>query len=437
MAQHAHDLGAERALLGAVILNHDQALAAFLSVPEHAYYNPRHQAVAGVIRDMIVRRQAVDAITVLSAIEEAGLLMRVGGAPYLHTLTAARYVVAHAMSYAERLLELYGRRRLWEELTREASRLDSDWEASEEGHPVAASIGTIRSVCDELISYSAGMAVQEPMSLTELLATPDHYDWLVPGLLERQDRVILTGAEGFGKSELVGQIALSVAASVHPFTGDIMEGVEPRVLFVDCENSKSQSRRRYRRIVNAVNSMRAMYQAPEIDWGKRISMEFRPSGVDLLKGSEVAWLEALVASATPDLLVLGPLYKLHNGNINDGAAARQILDVMDRLRERHNLAIVTEAHASKTTDSGGNRLLAPEGSGLFLRWPEFGFGLRRNKDNPMEQADVVSWRGQREERGWPTGLIRRHSGLLPWGPTPDYYDRPDAEWSGLVDPEEN
>jgi replicative DNA helicase len=276
--------------------------------------------------------------------------------------------------------------------------------------------------------------IDEPLSLVDFLGQPDRHDWLVPGLFERGDRMILTGAEGFGKTELTAQLAMAIAGSVHPFYGEPMDGVEPRVLIIDCENSSGQSRRRFRRIAGAVDSARAMYGAERIDWGKRVKVEFKTSGLNLLNPSDEAYLEALIGAVSPDLLVLGPLYKLHNTNINDGEAARKMLDVLDRSRERHNFALLTEAHASKGQNQQGVRSMEPEGSALFMRWPEFGFGLRRNKDNPNEQADVVSWRGQREERNWPATLIRRHSGLLPWGPMTDYWERDESAW-GMRDPE--
>jgi replicative DNA helicase len=434
MAKNAHDILAEQALLGASILAHASVLPAFLAVPDRAYYLPKHQVLASVIRDMVARRQPVDEITVLSALADSGLIGKVGGAPYLHTLVSRPYQVMNAEFYAERIRELFGRRQLWEVMTREIQMLDADWESGELSRPIDASVGIIRSACDELIQYSAGAAVEPPMTLHEFLSGRATFNWLVPGLLERGDRLILTGEEGFGKTELMGQIALCIAGSVHPFSGEVLDDTELRVLVIDCENGVDQSRRRYRRIAGAVDSTRAMYAAPSLDWSKRLRVEFRPSGLDLLKPHDAAYLEGVVAACSPDVLVLGPLYKLHTTNINDGEAARRMLDVLDRMRERHRLALLTEAHASKAEDSSGKRRMAPEGSSLFMRWPEFGFGLRRDKDDP-KAARVVSWRGQREERDWPDILMRSSSGLLPWRPTGEYWDRPDERWSGLDDGE--
>jgi hypothetical protein len=45
----------------------------------------------------------------------------------------------------------------------------------------------------------------------------DEPDWLIPDLLERRDRLILTGEEGLGKSYLLRQIAIMAAAGLDPF----------------------------------------------------------------------------------------------------------------------------------------------------------------------------------------------------------------------------
>lgn len=430
MSHNAYDVAAEQGLLGATVLNSQEAGTAFLSVPPDAYYWPKHQMIASTTRELLARDRTVDAITLLSAIQEAGLLNKIGGAPYLHTLVASPWTVSLAPQYAGRVLELYGRRRLAEEFQREMQMLDSDWKLGEGGRPLSASVARIRSVMDELLAYSAAGGIDPPQSLADFLAETDTYDWLVPGLLEREDRLIVTGEEGFGKSEFTSQLALCVAGGVHPFLAELLEPAERRVLVIDCENGRAKTRRRLRRITGAVDGVRAMHGADPVSWEKRLWVEFRTSGLDLLRPADEAWLGNIIASVSPDVLALGPLYKLHNTNINDGEAARKILDTLDRLRERHGFCLVTEAHPGHARDggSGGDRLMRPEGSSLFMRWPEFGFGLRRNKEDEL-RADVIAWRGGREEgRDWPKGLVRGYSGLLPWKPDEEYLDRPDAEW---------
>ena len=48
-------------------------------------------------------------------------------------------------------------------------------------------------------------------TLADVLAQDVSYDWAIPGLLERGDRLILTGSEGGGKTTMLRQIAVMAA----------------------------------------------------------------------------------------------------------------------------------------------------------------------------------------------------------------------------------
>ena len=58
--------------------------------------------------------------------------------------------------------------------------------------------------------------------------------------------------------------------------------------------------------------------------------------------------------------------------------------------------------------------MRPTGTSLWLRWPEFGYGIRAADGyDPMNRVvDFVAWRGDRAERDWPTQL--RSGGTWPW-----------------------
>lgn len=70
----------------------------------------------------------------------------------------------------------------------------------------------------------------------------EHNGEVVPGLFKQRSRVVLTGGEGRGKSELTFQIALGLACGMHPF--DMNEMPAGRVLVVDAENEASQLQER-------------------------------------------------------------------------------------------------------------------------------------------------------------------------------------------------
>lgn len=433
MARNAHDMIIEKALLAAMIKHPDVAVNAFLSVPVEAYYALKHQAIAAIVRDLLIRNDPVDANTVHAAILDQGLASRIHAVELFEIVEHGQHVgPTAAPAYAERICELYARRRMAEEFTREIQHLDAQWESGESAD-VAATIERVRLMLSDIAAVAAPSADWSPPTLADLLAETSEYDWIVPGLLERMDRLILTGDEGFGKSEFVAQTLCAIAAGIHPFTTEEIEGSpELRVTVMDCENSRKQSQRRYRRIVGLIDSVRAQNGLPPVTWDKRLFIDFAPGGMDLLKGGDFVRLERFVSATAPHVLAVGPLYKLHREDINAEGPARELTAKLDQLRERYGVAVITEAHAGNAKDSEGNRLMRPRGSSLFLGWPEFGFGLRRDKNAPEDRADVVSWRGAREERSWPVDLIKTHGqGLLPWAAgeqtLQQYYDNP-GDW---------
>jgi hypothetical protein len=225
-------------------------------------------------------------------------------------------------------------------------------------------------------------------------------DWLIPGLLERGERLMLTGFEGLGKSMLNRQIAVCLAAGLNPFTLSA-RGCRPvNVLVVDCENSARQNRRHYRPMVEQA----AIDGYPIPTGGLRLI--HRPEGIDLTRDDDAAWLLERVTAHRPDALFIGPLYRLHAQNMNDELAARKMVGVIDLARVTAMCAVVIEAHAGHG-EFGRNRSVRPVGSSLFLRWPEFGYGLRPFEDTSEKRhspLELQAWRGPRDERSWPTYL---------------------------------
>lgn len=249
--------------------------------------------------------------------------------------------------------------------------------------------------------------------LWEFISAPDApYDWIVPDLLERGDRLILTGFEGQGKTMLLRQIAVMIAAGLHPFYGHRHEECQPhRVLFIDCENSERQSRRKFRPLAAA--SITHQRRVP--DGGMRLI--HKPEGLDLTRDESAEWLMERVTAHRPDVLFVGPFYRLHNANMNDELPARRVAAVLDHVRTAVDCALVTEAHAGHG-DQGLKRSVRPTGSSLLLRWPEFGLGIRPAGDPPRMlgsraiDMEVVHWRGGRDDRNWP--------GFLTWGDPHDW-----------------
>jgi hypothetical protein len=215
-----NDVACEQALLGAVLVAPDIAGDALRAVPKDAWWAPKHELLAAVINDMLVRGQPVDPTTVLGQLAANGLLNRIDG-PFLVSLAGAFYVPENAMSYAERLIELHADRSLAKAVGQVGQRLNEDWERGD-GIDLVTAIAQLRQACDDAAAVTSAAAPYRPTSLASLLEVEDRYNWLVPGLLERGERIVLTGAEGSGKSVLVSQFAAALCGGLHPFTSSVL-----------------------------------------------------------------------------------------------------------------------------------------------------------------------------------------------------------------------
>ena len=220
------------------------------------------------------------------------------------------------------------------------------------------------------------------------------YDWLIPGVIERGDRVLITGNEGGGKTTLLRQWGVQSASGIHPFEGDDFGPL--RVLMVDLENGHRQMHR-------AIRSLRL--KAGD-RYGGALIIKVKPEGIDLMNADDRARFLRCVDRAQPDILITGPVYKMSNGDPNDELPAKAVAMLLDRVRTEFGCALVLEAH-SPHASNGGKRPERPFGASLWKRWPEFGLHL-------ADDGMLRHWRGPRDERDWPTALKR--GGAWPWTP---------------------
>ncbi|WP_106298804.1 replicative DNA helicase [Knoellia remsis] len=112
------DLGAERSVLGSMLINKD-AIADCLEVVRSVdFYRPAHELIYDAILDLYGRGEPADAITVADELSKRGDLTRVGGQAALHELVQAVPTAANAGYYAEIVHERAVLRRLVEAGTR-------------------------------------------------------------------------------------------------------------------------------------------------------------------------------------------------------------------------------------------------------------------------------------------------------------------------------
>jgi replicative DNA helicase len=116
--QPPQDIAAEQSVLGGMLLSKDAIADVVELLRPEDFYRPAHQTVYDCILDLYGRGEPADAVTVSAELQRRGELMRLGGAPYLHTLIATVPTAANAAYYAEIVAEKAILRRLVEAGTR-------------------------------------------------------------------------------------------------------------------------------------------------------------------------------------------------------------------------------------------------------------------------------------------------------------------------------
>ena len=391
-----HDRDAERAIIGSCLLD-KQAIASSSEIITPAdFYHPAHELIYDTITHLYARLHPVDPITVADELTRRGQLDRAGGHAALHEAALAVTSTASASYYAAIVARHALRRRLITAGTR----------ITQLGHQAGDTdpADTITRAHDELTTVTArgipGVEQNIPGApLDQFLSadTDDEPAWLIPGFIERQDRLILTAAEGTGKSTLLRQWGIQAGAGIHPFTGHTFPPI--KVLLLDLENSPRQTRRALRPLRLA---------APHID-PQLVIIECRQEGLDLTTGTDRAWLDQLLTAHRPDLLITGPIYKMAGGNPNDEVDAKPAALAIDALRAKHDIAVILEAHTRKGESTNPrHRPKEPFGWSGWMRWPEFGIHLSKD-------GEITHWRGMRDAtRDIPDALTR--GGKWPWSP---------------------
>ncbi len=168
--QPPQDEAAEQAVLGGMLLSKD-AIADVLERLRHGdFYRPNHQSVYDAILDLYGRGEPADAVTVAAELDRRGLLRRIGGAPYLHTLISTVPTAANAGYYAGIVAEKATLRRLVEAGT----RVVQYGYAGAEGADVAEVVDRAQA---EIYDVTDGRTSEDFVALEDLLQpTMDEID---------------------------------------------------------------------------------------------------------------------------------------------------------------------------------------------------------------------------------------------------------------------
>ena len=380
----------EKAVIGSVLLDSNVLTLIDGVLSSNDFGDGQLALLWDGIQGMRLRREPVDVLTVGAAL--AGWGVKTVTAADLHTFVST---VPHAMSvrqYATAVREDARRRNVRMVAASMMATVDAD--------PVRTLADGMNALRD--VQGAHELKKFQVTTLADILSTEDSFDWVVPGLLEKRDRILVTGGEGSGKSTLVRQLAILSAAGLHAFNFTPIPPVN--VLVIDAENSESQ----WRRASRGVAKQAKLYGSHD-PGDLRISCTPR---MDLTRDDSLGQVHRLLDEQMADIVVIGPLYRLVPRAITNDDEASPLLAALDTIRDR-GCALVIEAHAGHALNQGGERDLRPRGSAALMGWPEFGLGIRLPKPG-TDVFEVTRWRGDRDRREFPTGLLK--GGDWPWTP---------------------
>jgi len=389
---------AEKAVLGALILAPGKTREVMAHVAPGDFESTVLGRLYATITGRVAMGEAIDTVMLWSAVKADPLLSRnITNLAQLHELTATVGTTSNVAHYAKIVADAGQSRRLRAAAERFVQLADST------NIPAGEKLDLARKELEHIASEYAQAA--DVPTLAQILATPDaEVEWIIPNVLSRRDRFVLTGEEGFGKTTLFRQILICAAAGIHPFDFTPIRPVT--ALVVDTENDEGQWRWETRTMARLAGryGARSPGEAIHVHCTGRLNITTeRDSGL----------VHSLLDQYRPDVLAIGPLYKLSPEGMNNDKDAAPVIAALDRIRDRPDgPAMLMEAHAGHTLGGDGTRNLRPRGSSMQLGWPEFGIGLGPHPDDPTI-ARVARWRGSRiRGRKIPDSL--RSGGDWPW-----------------------
>ncbi|MCJ9428949.1 replicative DNA helicase [Kordiimonas marina] len=273
--QQPHNLEAEQALLGSILVNNEaaQKVQGFL-LPEH-FFEPVHGRIYEAVLKLMDKNQVADPVKLKPYFENDEALSDVGGAQYLVRLAASAATIINTEDYGRTIYDLALRRSLiliGERMVNDAYDAPVDLEAAEQ-------IADAEKQLFDLAELGQAETGAQPFSralrtavenIENAYKDPDSLSGITTGLsllnekiggLHDSDLMILAGRPAMGKTALATNIAFNAAKR---FADDRLVGVDPAkskgavVCFFSLEMSADQLAARI--LSDRAN---ALYNGPE------------------------------------------------------------------------------------------------------------------------------------------------------------------------------
>jgi replicative DNA helicase len=223
--QAPHNLEAEQALLGSILVNNEaaQKVQGFLE-PEH-FFEPVHGRIYEAVLKLVDKNQIADPVKLKPYFENDESLADVGGAQYLVRLAASAATIINAEDYGRTIYDLAMRRALiqiGEQMVNDAYDAPVDAEATEQISDAEKQLFDLAEMGQaeagaQTFSKALKTAVE---NIENAYKDPDSLSGVTTGLtrlnekiggLHKSDLLIMAGRPAMGKTALATNIAFNAA----------------------------------------------------------------------------------------------------------------------------------------------------------------------------------------------------------------------------------
>jgi AAA domain/DnaB-like helicase N terminal domain len=328
-----HDLDAERAVLGVVLLEGVDAWArGAATLAAEDFYEDRHRAIYQAMADLASLGKPLDTLTVTAVLRERGDLERAGGPAHLALLLEEASIAVYLPSYIEIIRQLRTKRHILQECRQVVLTAEQN--------------GPLDALVAKLASLSASVTDRQdpadrPHGVVRRLVdvVPEEVSWLWPGRLALGKLTVLMGDAGLGKSF----IALDLAARLS--TGrqwpDGHPGAHAPVVLLTAEDGIADTVRPRVDVLQGDASLIHVLEAV------RKNDVARPFCLQ----SDLAVLQETVQGTGARLVVIDPL-SAYLGDVDSfkDTAVRSVLAPLVALADKVQVAIVAIVHLTKNRD---------------------------------------------------------------------------------------
>jgi RecA-family ATPase len=343
-----HNLEAEQALLGAILVNNEAYRRVADSVRPRDFFDQLHASIYESASVLIDAGQRADPITLRPFFENAEPVRSgVTVTAYLGQLAANATTIVNVRHYARTICDLSTRRRLIviaEDMQKAAYDTPVDFPPNQQIAELQQRLRVLDNDGDRLTAVSAANFAGQPVPARE---------WHAKDLIPEKNVTLLTGDGGTGKSLLAAQ--LSVATELgRPWLGcDVKRGP---VIYFGAEDDLEEMHRRFAAIASEEGINLDRLESLHICClaGKNAVLATANDRGIIQPTDLWAALRSLVISIKPKLVVFDTLADLFGGNENVRTQAQQFVSMLRGLALETDSTALLLAHPSVSGIASGS-----------------------------------------------------------------------------------